>query len=552
MKFQAVLLSHLLLSAQASALPTDDRQPLSIRTNSKDSNSSKIDWSECNLDFGNDRVNKLQQNFTCARLSVPLDYTSAGDGETIKLDLIRAKATKEPFLGSVLYNPGGPGGSGVEAVLFQGRDFVEILGGQYDVIGFDPRGTGRTIPFTCSLSDAGNSTTPDKLRRREFNTVPQVNTWDYVKAQWDLTKSNANKCFKTQNKTGRFIGTPFVARDMISIVDALGQGPKLNYWGVSYGTILGQVTASMFPERIGRMMIDSNLDAIDYASTTWMTSMRDVERALAHLLDECVKSGKELCSLAEYSGKNTTGKSLFDEFRSTLEGFLDGSFTEGEIGKRNMTKIERELVVFQFKTHISAGVKFSKNYPSAVSKVEALFAGNVTGMTTGAQGGDSKTKWNTNLVESMNGISCGDSSFRVENKDDLFSNYQAHLTEGSWSENGPVNQLVCSQWKFSAAEQININKLRNVKTSFPLLVINGPYDPVTPLSGAWEVSARFRGSRVLVHEGVGHGFMNHPSNCTFEAVKNYFVDGEMPKLNTTCKPNAPVFERAAEQNDGSS
>lgn len=290
---------------------------------------------------------------------------------------------------------------------------------------------------------------------------------------------------------------------MISIVDSLGQGPKLNYWGISYGTILGQVTASMFPDRIGRMMIDSNLDAIDYASTTWMTSLRDVERSLAYLLDECVKSGTELCSLAEYFGRNTTGKQLFNEFSTTFKGFLDGSFTKGEIGKLNMTQIERDIVAFQYKMQILAGVKFSSEYPSAVSKVEALFAGNLTGMTTGDQDGDSGTEWSTNLIEANKGISCSDSSFRVENIEDLFSNYQAHLSEGSWSENGPVDRLVCSQWKFSAAEQIDINKLRNVKTSFPLLLINGPYDPVTPLSGAWEVSARFRGSRVLVHEGVG-------------------------------------------------
>lgn len=126
MKFQSILLSHLVLhAAQASALPKDNGQPLSIRTKSKGSKSSKIDWSECDLEFGLETANNLQKNFTCARLSVPLDYTNAGDGETIQLDLIRAKATKKPFLGSVLYNPGGPGASGVEGVMGQGNEFVE-------------------------------------------------------------------------------------------------------------------------------------------------------------------------------------------------------------------------------------------------------------------------------------------------------------------------------------------------------------------------------------------------------------------------------------------
>jgi hypothetical protein len=76
------------------------------------------------LDFKNNIMNKNQKGFDCARLEVPLDYTSASKGETIKLDLIRAKATKKPFMGSVLFNPGGPGGSGVESVLGHAEEML--------------------------------------------------------------------------------------------------------------------------------------------------------------------------------------------------------------------------------------------------------------------------------------------------------------------------------------------------------------------------------------------------------------------------------------------
>lgn len=126
MKFQTVFLGHLLLqAAQASSIPKDVFASLKPRDDLKTSNSSKIDWSECDLDFGDNSTNRQQKDYDCARLSVPLDYTSASNGETIKLDLIKAKATKEPYLGSVLYNPGGPGGSGVEAIVWSGKELAE-------------------------------------------------------------------------------------------------------------------------------------------------------------------------------------------------------------------------------------------------------------------------------------------------------------------------------------------------------------------------------------------------------------------------------------------
>jgi hypothetical protein len=305
-------------------------------------------------------------------------------------------------------------------------------------------------------------------------------------------------CFEASQDTGRFIGTPFVARDMISIVDALGQGPKLNYWGVSYGTILGQIAASMFPERIGRMILDSNLRADDYATTMWMSSLRDSERALANLFDDCVKVGSEMCSLADYHGKNTTGESLLRTFDEKFESLIRKSHDE-----TNATKKEVILSgAVGFKSFILNELYSASDYPSVVSRVEGLFTGNDTAMFAPSEQ-EISSKWNPTGANAVYGISCSDSTFRAEDPDDLFSIYQAHLAEGSFSEVVTPSRFTCARWKFSAAEQIDVSKLRNVKTSFPILIINGKYDPVTSLSGAWETSARFRGSRLLVHEGVG-------------------------------------------------
>ncbi|KAM0344497.1 hypothetical protein ACHAPU_007470 [Fusarium lateritium] len=544
-----VLLSPLLLHfTQASSLPEHVRTSLASRTSSGGSNSSKnssIEWSECDLDFGVDSMNKKQRAYDCARLEVPLDYTSASNGDTIKLDLIRVKATKQPFKGSVLYNPGGPGGSGVEAILRRGPDLSRVLGGQFDIISFDPRGTGRTIPFICNATTASdaNNTESDTLQRRESNSLPQADIWKFIATEnWKQANAVAEQCFKTRYDIGRFINTPFVARDMVSIVDALEQGPKLNYWGVSYGTVLGQVAVSMFPERVGRVLLDANLKAEDYASNIWVSSLRGAEKALAHLLDECVEAGKDLCPLADYHGENTTGAGLLTAVGQAFESYLNGTQEEG-----NITQVELNLAVVGVKYLILAELYNPADFRRITSRIKGLLTNDTTALLAPSGNSTLNIPWNIGREFVTHGISCSESSFRVESPDDLFSIYQAHRAQSSFFESSLSARLICASWEFSPAEQIDFNKLRNVKTNSPVLFANGAYDPVTPLSGAWEISSRFRGSRVIVHEGVGHGILNHPSNCTEDAVRKYFVDGEMPELNTTCKPNLPAFEYGAQK-----
>ncbi|KAM0197786.1 hypothetical protein ACHAPI_004515 [Fusarium lateritium] len=546
MKLQAILFRYLLLqSSQASTLPKDVRTELTGRENPKGSSSPKkstLVWSKCDLDLGNEDMNKKQKAYECARLEVPLDYTNESNGQTIKLDLIKVKATAKPYKGSVLFNPGGPGASGLEATIEQGPLLSQILGGQFDIISFDPRGTGRTIPFICeeTNSSAANAKKPEIHQRRDFNTLPQTNMWAFLQTtSWRAGKNLAEKCFQARQDIGRFVNTPFVARDMFRIVDALDQGPLLNFWGTSYGTVLGQVAVSLFPDRVGRVFFDGNKKADDYAADIGLGGLEDAERAVAHILDECVKSGKELCSLADFHGKNTTGKSLFDAFSEVIERGIaspkDANFSA--------LSIKGQLIV---------GLGDPANYRRIIKRIEGLLSNNATTLKALAIRGQNQPSaaipsWNRGGASIRPGISCGDSSFRVEHPEDLYSMYQAHRMAASFSESTLSNRFACANWKFTAAEQIDLNKLRNVKTSSPILLANGRYDPVTSLRSAWEISARFRESRVVVHEGAGaslscHGILNHRSNCTESAIRNYFVDGQMPAVNTICEPDLPLFE----------
>ncbi|KAM0362062.1 hypothetical protein ACHAO7_010800 [Fusarium culmorum] len=520
MKFENILLGHVLLhSTQALSLPDDVYSSLIARTNSK----KPLEWSTCNFDFGSKTANETQKGFDCARLEVPLDYTNSGNTKTFHLDLMRLNATKKPHKGSVLFNPGGPGFSTLETMLANGPKLLPIIGGQYDVIGFDTRGTGRTIPFNCP--DTSNTT---GLDRRDFNNLPRLNGWEYAKTIfWKSREAIAESCFEANKEMGQYYGTPAIARDMMSIVDALDQGDKLNYWGISYGTVLGQVAASMFPKRMGRIVLDGNLNADDYAAITWLSSLIDTERSLANLFNDCVKSGKDQCSLAEFHGKNTTGASLFETFKEKLEEAFAGT-------------AEQQIAAYILKQNIFNKLYSAFSYPEIARKLEGFFVGKESNET--AEPLAEPSKWNPQLSYANFAIACGDSSYRVNDPDDLFPMYQAQYEEASFADVNIDDRLKCAQWRFSAKEQINLNKLRNVNTSNPILLVNGRYDPVTSLQSAWKVAVKFPGSRLIVHEGIGHASLAHPSNCTNNAIRNYFTNGKMPKVNTTCTPEMTAFE----------
>lgn len=129
---KTVLASSLLI-ASGLAYPTDGHHKPNV---------TSLDWTPCDLDFPStvkSIIAKHKEPLYCATLPVPLDYTDSDNGKTVALQLIKVKANKEPFMGSILTNPGGPGGSGVDWIAGSGPQYRDDLGGFHDIIGFDPR-----------------------------------------------------------------------------------------------------------------------------------------------------------------------------------------------------------------------------------------------------------------------------------------------------------------------------------------------------------------------------------------------------------------------------
>ncbi|RGP67125.1 hypothetical protein FSPOR_6181 [Fusarium sporotrichioides] len=471
---------------------------------------STLKWGPCDLDL----PEELLKPGDCATIEVPLDYTNSSSEKTVELQLLRYNATKEPFKGTVFWNPGGPGISGIETFAYLGQDFRDILGGHHNMISFDPR---------------------------SIDAMPQADLWEYVKNEaWESMQKVAEACYETQKENGRFLSTAFTARDMMKIVDALGEDGKLRFWGISYGTILGQVAASLFPDRIERLLLDSNSLADAYFTSTGIGGPKDAEKSLVHLFTECVELGTDVCRLANYSGSKTTVEDLRDATVNLFQKLKDMTDLPEGLSSADYPYAGNSILK-ELKNGIMNLLSSPFTYSTVVELLSYAFDGDYKKALSLYK--EDASEWNLGK-NSFQGIACSETSLRVKTPEDLYSLYQAHLAESSFGDAIAADYMACGAWKFDAAEGVDTNTLRNINTSFPVFVVNNAYDPITSLSHAYQVSSRFRDSRVLVNEGVGHGVTSHSSDCLLKAISSYFIDGTLPEVGATCKPEEGAFEYA--------
>lgn len=470
--------------------------------------------------------------FDCASLPVPLDYTNPEAG-TLDLALIRVNATQEPVLGSVLWNPGGPGGTGVENLAVQSEELIDVLGGQYNVVSWDPRGTGKTIPFDCGLAETA------AVQRRNADSLVSTNlTERLLNGGWDAAKSYAEACYSTMNATGELIGTAFVARDMVEIIDALGEDGLLRYWGVSYGSLLGSTFAAMFPERVERVLLDANINPHDYVAGHWGNFLVDADKTLLAFLEECAKA-KDRCALANYTGL-TTAQDLLEALNARLEPFLHNATTSDE-GWSLYSLVKQVLY---------RRLYWPQLWPGLADAITGFLDGNLTDLAKLAPAPNPEPY---NLgVDSINGIRCSDALWRASSPEEILHQveYQATVSE-SFSDFGYEQTWICAAWRMEAKERYTGNF--SAKSKFPILFVNGAFDVVTPLVSAFNASAGFEDSVVLTHNGYGHGLTAHPSLCTTKAVQAYFKDGVLPEPGTVCEPDVEAWDlqKASTEQQGS-
>jgi pimeloyl-ACP methyl ester carboxylesterase len=261
--------------------------------------STELQWTPC------------YERFQCANLEVPLDYENPSVGTTV-VAWIRQQAANGTGQ-DLLFNPGGPGSSGIDFILGgYGDRMMEFSGGKYNVVSFDPRGVNASaIDLTCF---------PDEETRDSYQ--PPVYDTDADTFASEVASNKFCSDFN-ENTTVRYASTVAVVQDLIHFTElqaALnGEKPEealIYYYGVSYGTVIGQTLAALFPDRIGRIIVDSNVNSEKYYSGLDETAVSATDDSLRYFFSVCAEAGKEKCKFARNS---SSAEEIEDRFNAMVE-----------------------------------------------------------------------------------------------------------------------------------------------------------------------------------------------------------------------------------------
>ncbi|NJC73817.1 alpha/beta hydrolase [Planosporangium thailandense] len=449
-------------------------------------------------------------NVDCGSVRVPIDW-SRPDGATIDLALARQKATDPAArIGSILVDPGGPGGSGVDWVK-GGPVLSAEIHRRFDVVGFDPRGVGGSHPVLCD-SDI------------EAQTVPVVPRDDAEFAQLIAhNKALGDSCRKLTGPLFDFVDTASVARDMDAIRAALGER-RLNYYGVSYGTLMGQQYAELFPRHIRTMVIDSDMD--HSASTTWQflrTEATAAQESFDQFVAWCARAST--CAL---HGRDVRA-AFADLYARADRGTLTFPGTDLKVDPFELLQITHQHFY-------EPGWQYLADF--------------LLELTTGQRVQPSRNERAAHgqpVPDAFSAVFCQDWRLPVHSVAEL-SAYRKALTlvapDMKLSPLGWRAALSCLGWP---ARVSNPQHRLTVHHAPPILMLNSRYDPATPYQWA-TAAAHQTGAVLLTYDGWGHGAYFKGSTCVTDATDAYLVTGQPPRRGTHCpgvEPSVPPSVAAA-------
>ncbi|MGX2995317.1 alpha/beta hydrolase [Streptomyces sp. JNUCC 64] len=435
----------------------------------------------------------------CATLTVPVDYRKP-EGRTIGIAVSRIKATDpSKRRGALLFNPGGPGGSGLFYPGWVTRNTPRSVTDQYDLIGFDPRGVGASAPLAC-----GTTTRAERLTFRPYREDTFAKDVDWARDIAAKCRANAPdiKHYTTRN----------TARDMDRLRAALGER-KISYYGMSYGTYLGSVYTQMYPRRTDRVVLDSAVDP----RKAWRGMVQFWGSEAEPAFDRWAKWTAE---------------------RSARYGLGD---TPAEVSRLFWDLVERaDRTPIDLGGHPYTGHEI-RDWMRWDMYRPALGAAFLTKLRDAAAGLPVEPQPpyvpNDNELASYVAVTCGDVSWPTD-----VETYRADSRRDSarypFFGDSISNIVPCAFWDRP------VEPATRIGNRVPALIIQNEWDSQTPLVAARALNRALKGSRLVeVEEGEGHGVYASGS-CAEEYANRYLATGTLPKGNVTCA-NDPAPAAAA-------
>ncbi|XRQ03325.1 alpha/beta hydrolase [Actinomadura welshii] len=468
------------------------------------------DWKRCTgLPEPLPGMERPPGGFRCATLKVPLDYAEPS-GRTIGIALIKAPASEpQRRIGSLLFNFGGPGGDGV-ATLAQVAGHYAELGTRYDLVGFDPRGVGRSAPVTCV-----GGRRMDELAARDDSPDTPAEERAYIAGRAGF----AEQCAARSGELLPHVGTLNAARDMEMIRIALGD-ERLHYFGVSYGTWLGGAYARQFPDRVGRAVLDGAVDTRIGSADLALQQAAAFQRALRTFGAACARLGRAHCPLG------ADGAAVAESVGRILEG-LDRDPLPGSGG--------RELTQALGTAGVAAGLYSRDAWPylaQGLADAVKRRDGSLLLMLADVHNGRGEDGTYSNLTAANTAITCADGTDRHTPEDvrRLLPRFRA--ASPVFGASMAWGLLQCTGWPVAgddAARDVS------APSAAPILVIGNTGDPATPYAWAPALTRALGGrATLLTLHGEGHGAYDTGNPCVRRTVHAYLLEGEVPAGGATC------------------
>ncbi|MFE3882434.1 alpha/beta hydrolase [Streptomyces lydicus] len=467
-----------------------------------------INWQACPADWG------LKPPIQCGYVTVPVDYARP-DGRTIKIAVDRAVSTgsKKERQGSLVYNPGGPGGSGMKfpARITTKSALWAKTAKAYDFVGFDPRGVGHSAPISC-------------MNPQEFVKAPKADPVPGGEAdklaQRKRAKEYADGCAERSGGLLPYMTTKNTVRDLDVIRAGLGE-KKLNYLGVSYGTYLGAVYGTLFPNHVRRMLVDSVVNPA--RENVWYQANLDQDVAFETRWGDWKKWVAKNDATYHIGDTPEKVQAAWEKLRATAKK----NPISGVVGPAELTGF------FQ-------NAPYYDSMWAPVAEVwSAYLSGNTKPLVENAGPNlldlaGNKSAENGNAVYTA--VECNDAkwptSWRKWDRDNTRTHQQAPFM--TWA-NAWMN-LPCATWPVKQQRPVEVQTGKGLPS---VLIVQSTRDAATPYGGAVELHHRFKGSRLITERDAGsHGVTGQVNPCINDRVDAYFLEGKTDAKDVTCAPHA--------------
>ncbi|MGW2118486.1 alpha/beta hydrolase [Streptomyces zhihengii] len=475
----------------------------------------ELEWSPCTKG----------SPFDCATAQVPLDYDEPA-GRRIELAVVKRKATGHGSrIGTLFFNPGGPGGPGTVQMPQNYESFPSEVRERFDIVSWDPRGIGNSTAVNCFAS-------PEEAA--EWNAgkaagfpVGQKERAAFAAAYEELGR----RCEQRVPELLRHVSTADSARDLEQLRRAVGDR-QLTYYGISYGTYLGATYANLFPEKVRAMVFDADWDprawtdnASDAPARTTsfqrLGSGHSAEGAVERMLTLCGSAPTERCAFSAGSPQATLDK--YERLLQRLRKEPVGSWTYAG----TVADVVSSLYV------VRPGAE------NLARRLQDLWEGRVPTPTPFPPPPPVRDPNPYLGEEQSTAVFCGDSP----NPRDPGAYHTLAEEEAAragdtgrywvWASAG------CADWPAVAEDSYRGPWDR--PTANPVLVIGNTDDPSTPLSAARAMTRELADARLLIHDAVGHTALFNPSRCVDARTSRYLVDGVLPPTGTTCRQDVLPF-----------